>query len=285
MLRVYAPAVLAISITLSPACFQCPQYLYGLSMSACRCLFIIRHFICYLHFRSCSFPISRRKAANSFTSLRLSAISYLHTLFTSVVFTSLLGLSGMLFGFFHSRTVRLTMVFFVATVYIYGSFSPYAGYAGRLRSSITSSSILHPNVCTPPPSRNFQYFCGVAGCPGNFLAKHPGSLERDFPDPPRLRRHSADRVPITLSPHFDVCGTALRCMYYFFYCKYPSLPEHLLKKSCLFSSVHISERHAYYFRSDWYTKTLRGPPDAARQAQASVFRSLFLSVRAFLFQS
>ena len=53
------------------------------------------------------------------------------------------------------------MVFFVATVYIYCSFSRMLAYAGRCVLDYVKLYIA-PERLYPPP-RNFQYFCGVAG--------------------------------------------------------------------------------------------------------------------------
>lgn len=104
------------------------------------------------------FPHIRRKAANSFTSLRLMPLPIYNTFYKRCI-SSLLGLAVCSLGF-HSRTVRLTMVFLLLRS-TYTVVSPVCWLTLGVASSITSSSILHPNVCTPP--RNFQYFCGVAG--------------------------------------------------------------------------------------------------------------------------
>lgn len=116
--------------------------------------------------------------------------------FLQAVYFFFAWLSGMLFGFFIPEQLGL-LWYFLLLRSTYTVVSPVCWLTLGVVSSITSSSILHPNVCTPP--QKFPVFLRCSGLSGTFSLSPPPALPIDclLPYRPTLRMRQALRCMYT----------------------------------------------------------------------------------------
>ena len=174
-----------------PCFFQCLN-----TYTVCPCqlsaAFLIRHF-CYLSFVPVLSPYTT-KSRKLFYKSAAYAFTYLQH-FLQAVYFFFAWLSGMLFGFFIPEQLGL-LWYFLLLRSTYTVVSPVCWLTLGVASSITSSSILHPNVCTP---QKFPVFLRCSGLSGTFSLSPPPALPIDclLPYRPTLRMRQALRCMCT----------------------------------------------------------------------------------------
>lgn len=186
------PSCSAISITLCPAFFNA-SILIRSDHFSCRLPFLFAisatslSFLLFSPYTTKSRKLFYKSAAYAFTYLQ-------H--FLQAVYFFFAWLSGMLFGFFIPEQLGL-LWYFLLLRSTYTVVSPVCWLTLGVASSIMSSSILHPNVCTPP--QKFPVFLRCSGLSGTFSLSSPPALPIDclLPYRPTLRMRQALRCMYT----------------------------------------------------------------------------------------
>ena len=162
-----------VSSYLLPHLCHAPNCCTGGSNIPLSAFFLIRHF-CYLSFVPVLSPYTT-KSRKLFYKSAAYAFTYLQH-FLQAVYFFFAWLSGMLFGFFIPEQLGL-LWYFLLLRSTYTVVSPVCWLTLGVASSITSSSILHPNVCTPP--QKFPVFLRCSGLSGTFSLSPPPALPID----------------------------------------------------------------------------------------------------------